>query len=138
MSKIYQIIYASSASELFDEEELRDLLKLIRLINEKNDITGLLAYKDGNFIQALEGEEQKVIELMAKIERDARHGSIIELYKGFIEERQFFDWRMAFLNLPTESSQGFSDFLDPHKSAHEQSITSGNAKRLMLNFRTFM
>lgn len=138
MSDIYRVIYVSSANKLFDEEELRDLLEFIRPLNAKNDITGLLAYKNGNIIQALEGKEQKILELMTKIELDTRHRDIIEVHKGFIEERQFSDWSMAYANLPDKPSQGFSDFLNPNKSEHEKTIIAGNAKRIMLNFRKYL
>lgn len=138
MNNIYKIIYVSSANKFFEEEELRDLLEFIRPLNAKNGITGLLVYKDGNFIQALEGKEQKILELMTKIKLDTRHSGIIEVHKAFIEERQFSDWSMAYSNLSDKPSEGFSDFLNPSKSEHEKAITAGNAKRIMLNFRKYL
>lgn len=138
MSKLYQAIYVSSAHKLFNEEELNSLLEYIRPLNAKNGITGLLAYKDGNIMQVLEGEQQKVMELIAKIKLDTRHSGVIELLTGLIEKRQFADWSMAYSDLSAESSAGFSDFLSPDKSEHEETISAGNAKILMLNFRKNM
>lgn len=48
---MYQLVYLSSAVELFREEELKDLLATSRLNNEKLHVTGMLLYHEGNFIQ---------------------------------------------------------------------------------------
>ncbi len=138
MSKIFQIIYASTTSYLYTEKELNNLLEQSRTANLKIGITGLLAYKDGNFMQTIEGQEQKIMELMLKISRDTRHHGIILMFKGFIERREFSNWSMAYLNLSGDSSEGFSDFLISDKSEHEKKISAGKAKTLMLNFRKIM
>jgi hypothetical protein len=138
MSKIFQVIYASTGRNLFTEKKLNNLLEESRSANLKIGITGLLAYKDGNFMQSLEGQEQKVIELMQKISRDTRHFGIILMCKGFVERREFSNWSMAYLNLSGDPSEGFSDFLTPDKSEHEKKISAGKAKILMLNFRKLM
>ena len=138
MSKIFQIIYASTASYLYTEKELNNLLEQSRTANLKIGITGLLAYKDGNFMQTIEGQEQKIMKLMLKISRDTRHHGIILMFKGFIERREFSNWSMAYLNLSGDSSEGFSDFLISDKSEHEKKISAGKAKTLMLNFRKIM
>ena len=134
MSKIFQIIYASTTSYLYTEKELNNLLEQSRTANLKIGITGLLAYKDGNFMQTIEGQEQKIMELMLKISRDTRHHGIILMFKGFIERREFSNWS----NLSGDSSEGFSDFLISDKSEHEKKISAGKAKTLMLNFRKIM
>ena len=138
MSKIFQVIYASTGRDLFTEKKLNTLLEESRSANLKIGITGLLAYKDGNFMQSLEGQEQKVIELMQKISRDTRHFGIILMCKGFVERREFSNWSMAYLNLSGDPSEGFSDFLTSDKSEHEKKISAGKAKILMLNFRKLM
>ena len=114
------------------------MLEQSRTANLKIGITGLLAYKDGNFMQTIEGQEQKIMELMLKISRDTRHHGIILMFKGFIERREFSNWSMAYLNLSGDSSEGFSDFLISDKSEHEKKISAGKAKTLMLNFRKIM
>ena len=138
MSKIFQIIYASTTSYLYTEKELNNLLEQSRTANLKIGITGSLAYQDGNFMQTIEGQEQKIMELMLKISRDTRHHGIILMFKGFIERREFSNWSMAYLNLSGDSSEGFSDFLISDKSEHEKKISAGKAKTLMLNFRKIM
>ena len=94
-----QLVYVSSAIELFSSHDLLALLEQSRAKNVRAGITGLLLYKDGNFMQLLEGPEAAVRELYAAIRRDARHHGIILLLEGTVEEREFPDWAMAFPDL---------------------------------------
>jgi hypothetical protein len=52
---ISQVVYASTALQAFTKPELQALLQEIRPKNAELGITGLLLYKDGNFMQVLEG-----------------------------------------------------------------------------------
>ncbi len=54
-----------------------------------------MLHKDGNFMQALEGDEGAVRGLYEKIAADPRHGGEITLQEGFAEGRQFPDWSMG-------------------------------------------
>jgi hypothetical protein len=51
----------------------------------------MLLYKDGCFMQVLEGNEEAVIDLAEKIQRDPRHKNMMTLYQGDSPERQFAD-----------------------------------------------
>ena len=57
---MYSLIYVSIATKPFSAAELVDLLKHARRNNEKAEVTGMLLYKEGNFMQALEGEERRL------------------------------------------------------------------------------
>jgi len=48
------LIYVSTSVKLLNDEELLDILKVSRENNSGKDITGLLLYKGGNFMQVLE------------------------------------------------------------------------------------
>src|SRR5687767_6279847 len=102
---MFHLVYVSSAINLFNSDELKDLLEISRRNNSALDITGMLLYRDGNFIQALEGDEQAVRALFEKISRDPRHKGIVTLVQGETPEREFPDWSMGFRNLndPDES-----------------------------------
>ena len=54
------LIYMSSATQLMSNEELLELLKTCRENNEKKNLTGMLLYGEGAFVQVLEGEEETV------------------------------------------------------------------------------
>ncbi len=51
---------------------------------------------DGDFIQVLEGDKEKVTNLYDKISKDIRHKGIINVVKGDVEKRQFNDWSMGY------------------------------------------
>jgi hypothetical protein len=108
-------VYVSSAHKLMGDEELLELLRVARQNNESRDITGMLLYRDGNFLQVLEGPASAVDALIDKIKRDTRHHGIILMSRRGIEERQFSDWRMAFRNMSKSHAgeDGYSPFLEP-------------------------
>ena len=56
----------------------------------------MLLYKDGNFMQILEGPEKAVQKLREKIKRDPRHGNFTIITEGRILARSFGDWSMGF------------------------------------------
>ena len=58
---IFYLVYVSSAVRLFATAELLKILGKFRRNNQLLGISGLLLYKDGNFIQALEGTEETVL-----------------------------------------------------------------------------
>ena len=95
---MYQLIYLSSASEQFTQQALDELLEKAREKNRRLCITGMLVYRDGNFIQVLEGERDAVEKLYETISRDMRHSNSIVINSGDIAERQFADWAMDFRN----------------------------------------
>lgn len=90
------IVYSSAASQRFSHDDLAALLEQSRSSNAHDDLTGLLVYRDGRFLQLLEGPDDAVRKRMAVIEADDRHGTIRVLLEDEIEERQFPDWTMSF------------------------------------------
>jgi 8-oxo-dGTP pyrophosphatase MutT (NUDIX family) len=108
------VAYASSATEPFSRDKLTSLLTQSRARNGSADVTGLLLYRGGNFLQALEGPEAAVRETMERIARDPRHRSIVELYDGDHDGRLFGDWQMGFEDasrLDPAAHPGLSEFL---------------------------
>lgn len=134
----YYIIYVSSAVKNFTDDELLELLEISRMNNEKKDLTGMLLYKDGNFLQILEGEENNVKELYSKLEKDNRHNGLIIMLDGYEEERQFSDWRMGFKNLSNENFEeieGYSKFLDVQFDDEEFLNNPSIGKEMLLMFK---
>jgi hypothetical protein len=134
-------VYVSSATELFSRSELSDLLAQSRANNARSGITGMLLYKDGNFMQALEGEERAVRSLYDKIGRDRRHRGMITILEGPLVERQFPDWSMAFcdLNSPAvHATPGYSEFLNTPLTGEEFSSAPKNSQKLLMMFKQNM
>lgn len=108
------LIYLSSAVREMTEEELLEILEQSERNNEKVGITGILLYREGNFLQVLEGEPEAVHALYDKICKDSRHRGILKISERPITERDFGAWQMGFVNLETinpDDVPGFSDYL---------------------------
>lgn len=95
-SSVHFLAYASSASRPFSPEELLDLLAVSRSNNLRDDITGMLLYRGGNVVQALEGPADAIQATMQRIARDSRHRSITRLCDETQADRIFGDWSMGF------------------------------------------
>jgi len=111
----YTIVYISSATQDFSEDDLVDLLNISRRNNILDDVTGMLLYRNGEFMQALEGEKCKVESLYKKISQDSRHNDIVVLARKDLVERVFKNWSMGFENLSGSALtkiEGYSDFID--------------------------
>ncbi len=135
------IIYVSSAAQLFSEPDLVRLLDISRRNNAKEGVTGMLLYKDGNFMQVIEGEEPNVRGLLERLQLDPRHTGFLTLLEETIATRHFQDWSMGFKNLndPTVAEMdGYQDYRDV--SFLNQSFTArpSRAKKLLETFRQKM
>jgi hypothetical protein len=115
VEQLVAAVYVSSARKALSEDEILEILRVARRNNERVNVTGMLLYREGNFLQVLEGPASAVDHIVAKIKRDPRHHGVIVISRRNITERHFSDWRMAFRNmsksLPVE--QGYSPFLEP-------------------------
>lgn len=134
------LIYVSSATVLFSEDALLKLLEKARAKNTSLDITGMLLYRGGNFMQLLEGPEQAVKSLAQKIKLDSRHMGFQTLLEQDKDNRDFGDWRMGFRNLDIDPADvaGYSDFLNTPLDDEEYKQTPSKALKLLLNFKKIM
>ena len=132
------LVYVSSSYGLMKKTDLDELLRKARENNVRDNITGMLLYKDGSFMQAMEGEEANVARLHDKILMDSRHRSIITLLRGTLKERQFSEWSMAFTNIDSLSQterDGFSPFLNEAFTADYFGENPHSALKLLLSFK---
>lgn len=94
---LHRLIYASVASQGVTVEEARSILASSRRNNEKSNITGVLLFSDGRFIQILEGSPAALDGLLDILRRDLRHRNLDVLSRDAIEHRNFPDWSMAYI-----------------------------------------
>lgn len=137
---MFFLIYVSSANKPFSQYELLSLLEKCRDNNSKLEITGMLLYKDGNFMQILEGEEPAVRLLYNKISVDSRHRGEIILLQGTLAERQFPAWSMGFRDLNSSDAlvPGYNEFLNTNLTGEEFSASPTRAQKLLLMFKKNM
>ena len=112
---LLSLVYCSTATQAFGDQELAQLLDTSRTANEARDITGLLLYRDGEFVQILEGEEREVEALMARIATDPRHTDVRVLLREPLHERRFADWTMGYQTLTAAEprmADGYRDSFD--------------------------
>jgi hypothetical protein len=69
------LTYFSSAVERFNQPALKRLLEISRRNNATRGITGLLLYRDGRFLQFLEGPQDAARTTYEHIRMDGRHHS---------------------------------------------------------------
>lgn len=106
MSQLISLAYSSLAVQAFGDDELASLLKSARRQNEAEQITGMLLYKSGQFLQVLEGETLTVYRLYERIRRDRRHHGVTQIYCNWLPERHFPEWSMGFRDLSRTSLSG--------------------------------
>ena len=136
---LFHLGYVSTETGDMGSAGMVKLLTDARRINTSLDITGLLLHRDRSFYQVLEGPEDVVRQTFDRIEKDGRHAAVDVLFEGEVEEREFPDWQMGFLNLDSvdiETLQGYSDFLSRKDNAKDFLENLSRGKRLALMFRS--
>ena len=93
--KIFQLIYASSATVQFKFGELKILTDKAAEFNKTKNITGLLVYGNYHFMQILEGPQENINSLYLKIAKDIRHTDLRILDYSQILSRKFSQWAMT-------------------------------------------
>ena len=134
---LYSLTYSSTAAVPFDDGDLALLLESSRVANVRTDLSGLLLYRDGRFLQVLEGPEPAVRDAIDRIGHDPRHRDVRVLVAEPIAERRFADWTMGYEPLGTSASappEGFRDSFDDLDSG-DATLTARALAELTLWFR---
>ena len=108
---LVQLIYVSSARQELTDTELDAILESSVRHNTPQQVTGLLLYSQGSFMQVLEGEVAAVEEAYGRICDDPRHHHIIEIMREPIDEREFGRWAMGFRRVRREDVAEHEAFL---------------------------
>ena len=139
-STVFQIVYISSATFSLSDNELRNIEKVAIKNNSRVDVTGILMYRNGSFMQFLEGPETHVKQIFLKIKHDNRHKNIITLREGKISNRQFSDWSMKFTPLEEiniKSGFIFTKLFNFTEFTNEVLENAKMTMSLLLAFRNF-
>jgi len=133
---MHYLLYASSADRPFDHVELDALLLKSRRNNEAANVSGMLLYHDGSFLQYLEGQEADVEAVFDRIAKDPRHHGIFVLDKGTIADRALPSWSMGYEPLKSEHSDRLGAF-DFNKAALEKALDPELPRSVLSMMRTF-
>lgn len=90
------ICYLSTKAYDLSEEDITAIFEDSLGNNTAQDVTGILVYNQGNFLQVLEGEEGVVDTLFHKITKDERHKNIITVINSPLEDRLFSEFNLGY------------------------------------------
>jgi hypothetical protein len=108
----YCLIYKSSAVGSPGQGDLEKVLLEARTRNKRDNITGLLLFHDGHYLQVLEGQKDKVLACYDRIRADNRHRRFSVVRSEPIEKRNFADWDMAYMPFSLLSAAHQKSFID--------------------------
>ena len=107
---LLSIVYASSAAQPYSDEDLALLLTQCRANNARYGLTGMLLYRNGLFLQVLEGPADVLRERMSIIDADLRHTEVRILLRETIDQRQFPEWTMGYEPLSDDQADDVPGF----------------------------
>lgn len=138
---MFSLVYVSSAVKPFPHAQLLELLARSRAHNAQLGVSGMLLYKCGNFMQALEGEESVVRGLLATISADVRHRGVLVLLQQQKDERDFAEWSMGFRDLDSPEARAipaYCEFMNIDLRDECFFSDPSNAQKLLLSFKQAM
>jgi len=97
-----RVTYLSRETAPFTSRALIDLLEQCRRNNPRWDVTGLLIYGNGTFLQTIEGAQATVDALLERIAKDPRHCDFRILRREEVAGRRHADWSMGFERMTDE------------------------------------
>jgi Sensors of blue-light using FAD len=125
------IAYVSIAVRLLDGNQLLELLNTSRERNRRDDITGLLLYSNGRFIQCIEGPEAALRNLYSDISVDSRHKNVTLLVDESISGRDFGSWNMGYVPLGGKAFDSLLASKWPLKEAGGFPASESKGKQLL-------
>ncbi len=99
MSSLFALVYTSQAIQSLDETTLMEIFAISRKNNLRDNITGFLIYREGYFLQLLEGPQTKVRQCFERIQKDQRHRALVLQGEAHPNERMMPDWSMGQVTL---------------------------------------
>ncbi|MBR7617948.1 BLUF domain-containing protein [Phenylobacterium sp. 20VBR1] len=109
---LHCIGYLSTSRELLTTLAVTALVAQASHANKTRQVTGMLCYHDGTFLQFIEGARSSLDELMGKIRRDERHTGIIQVHDKPIEARLFPQWSMSLVRTSRLNPAQLAGFQD--------------------------
>jgi hypothetical protein len=109
MNKI-QIVYTSKVRGDVNDAQIIDIHSVALRNNAQNDITGMLLYTKGTFLQVIEGEAKSINRLIEKIKADTRHYDVEVVVRNSIKHREFKNWSMGYRRLEDTDAKALLSF----------------------------
>ncbi|PJX22565.1 hypothetical protein CAP50_09235 [Psychrobacter sp. L7] len=153
---LYQLVYISriTSTGLSSPSTLNDISEIAVERNQTDEITGILCYGNGYFLQCVEGSEQALTNLKNRLLVDDRHKDMNVLDFSAIDERRFSSWSLRSITLErwmtrdpvlkklmpfkpySWSVDEWRRFLDVLQGYYEEQIRTGNIDTQPIKYST--
>ncbi len=151
-----QLVYISriTSTGLSSPSTLNDISEIAIERNQTDEITGILCYGNGYFLQCVEGSEQALTNLKNRLLADERHKDMEILDFSAIDERRFSSWSLRSITLErwmtrdpelkklmpfkpySWSVDEWHRFLDILQNYYEEQIRTGNTDAQPIKYST--
>jgi hypothetical protein len=121
---IFRLVYLSKPVAPLTDADFDDIEHKSLKANSARDVTGLLIVNGNRILQILEGREEAVRELYAKIVADSRHTISKLVCEVEDEERLLLTWSMVvkrITNIPAEVLEQYQQVYDELLHSEERS-----------------
>ncbi|MGP5361483.1 BLUF domain-containing protein, partial [Psychrobacter celer] len=93
---------------------LSNIVQISRKRNPAAQITGVLSYRRGQYVQVLEGPAIEIDDLMKKLLADPRHNDIWVFVDEKVTKRSFDKWRVSIFDF-IDQGPIFKTFIEDHQ-----------------------
>lgn len=108
----YCLVYRSfAAPPWIADGDLSEICAESQAQNAQSGVTGVLMFRDGVFLQVMEGGTVDILALSARIAADRRNDRLRILWHGNVAERRFPRWTMGCF-LGVEGDRALDPMLD--------------------------
>ena len=97
---LIRLVYVSQPRPDLNLADVHNILEVAQKRNREEALTGILSFGPNYFLQALEGNELRVMRLLEAIKLDRRHSDMRVIYSEPVACRLFPHWSMAYIPKP--------------------------------------
>lgn len=108
MSALRSVAYTSRAAAALGPGKLDSILLDAQLFNAGVQVGGVLFYSGDKFFQYIEGEDDAIELVLARIRASSSHDDLTILLDRRVERREFEGWHMGFCVPPVGAMQELS------------------------------
>ena len=119
-----RFLYYSELNDGIKISEIPKIVKLARIFNNREKITGILIFDGFRFVQYIEGPSDALIQLSEKISNDNRHRNFnVRLISHSNHSRIFNEWSLGYFIIEDHETLDFIKYLTG-KNALERVINT--------------
>lgn len=133
---IYQLLYLSQRSSLFQEEDTNKILNTAKRCNALHNITGMLMYRKGVFLQFIEGNKEDVITLYNRIKKDPRHKNLSILFTQISQDRIFPYWLMGYREIGADDLDKMKEIISWNRLLDGKNLQYKDLHQLFTLFKS--